>query len=76
MTLFILISDGFDKELFQKLKENNHFQVHPESKVNKEELMGLLHKVEGLVIRSATKVTEEILEHAPNLKYVIRAGAG
>tara|TARA_Y100001954_G_scaffold40471_1_gene40978 strand:- start:582 stop:1529 length:948 start_codon:yes stop_codon:yes gene_type:complete len=76
MTPFILISDGFDKELFQKLKENNHFQVHPESKVNKEELMGLLHKVEGLVIRSATKVTEEILEHAPNLKYVIRAGAG
>ena len=38
--------------------------------------MGLLPKVEGLVIRSATKVTAEVLEHAPNLKYVIRAGAG
>jgi len=76
MTPFILISDGFDKDLFKKLRDNENFQVHPKSKVSESELKELLPKVEGLVIRSATKVTPEILELAPKLKYVIRAGAG
>lgn len=76
MTPFILISDGFDKNLFEKLRNNEKFQVHPKSKVSQDELKTLLPKVEGLVIRSATKVTPEILEKAPQLKYIIRAGAG
>jgi D-3-phosphoglycerate dehydrogenase len=76
MTPFILISDGFDKNLFEKLRNNEKFQVHPQSKVSENELKALLPKVEGLVIRSATKVTPEILEKAPQLKYIIRAGAG
>ena len=76
MAPFILVSDGFDKDLFKKLRENESFQVHPKSKVSEDELKELLPKIEGLVIRSATKVTPEILELAPKLKYVIRAGAG
>lgn len=76
MTPFILISDGFDKKLFEKLRNNQKFQVHPQSKVSDDELKTLLPKIEGLVIRSATKVTPEILEKASQLKYIIRAGAG
>ena len=48
MTPFILISDGFDKNLFQKLKENSNFQVHPESKVSREELWAYSQKLKDL----------------------------
>jgi len=35
-----------------------------------------LPRVNGLVIRSATTITADLLEKAPNLEYVIRAGEG
>ena len=76
MKPFIIIPDGFDKTLFNQFKQNTAFDVHPESKVDQEKLKELLPKAHGLVIRSATTVTPELLEHAPNLKLVIRAGEG
>ncbi|MBU0731054.1 MAG: phosphoglycerate dehydrogenase [Proteobacteria bacterium] len=41
-----------------------------------EELKKIIGAYDGLVIRSATKVTEEIIEAADNLKIVGRAGIG
>lgn len=41
-----------------------------------EELKKIIHNYDGLVIRSATKVTEEIIAAADNLKVVGRAGIG
>lgn len=76
MKPFILVSDGFDKNLFEQLKKNMELEVHPESKVSQDQLKSLLPKVHGLVIRSATTVTPDLLEMAPNLKLVIRAGEG
>lgn len=76
MKPFILVSDGFDKNLFEQLKKNSELEVHPESKVTQDQLKTLLPKVHALVIRSATTVTPDLLELAPNLKLVIRAGEG
>lgn len=76
MNPFIVVSDGFDKNLFSSLVENKNFTVHPEAKISQEKLTELLPKIEGLVIRSATTVNADLLEKAPNLKYVIRAGEG
>ena len=76
MKPFVVVSDGFDKELFEKFKKDDQFEVHPEPKISQEKLKELLPKVEGLVIRSATTVSEEFLKDAPKLKYVIRAGEG
>jgi D-3-phosphoglycerate dehydrogenase len=76
MKPFIVVSDGFDKKLFEHLKETNEFEVYPESKITQDTLTELLPKINGLVIRSATTVTTELLEKASNLKYVIRAGEG
>ncbi len=72
----IVIADGFDKNLFAKLLEMDQFNVHPEAKITQDKLKELLPNTEGLVIRSATTVTPDLLEMAPNLKYVIRAGEG
>jgi D-3-phosphoglycerate dehydrogenase len=76
MNPFIVVPDGFDKLLFEELKKIPTLNVHPTSKVSQEELKALLPKVEGLIIRSATTITKELLDLAPNLKIVIRAGEG
>ena len=73
---FIVTADGVDKNLFQQLSAIDEFEVHPESKVTQDNLKDLLPRIHGLVIRSATTVNEQLLENAPNLKYVIRAGEG
>jgi D-3-phosphoglycerate dehydrogenase len=73
---FIVFSDGSDKEVFDKISQNAQLEVHPKPKVTQDELKGLLSKVSGLVIRSATKVNKELIDAAPNLKYVVRAGEG
>tara|TARA_R110000868_G_scaffold220597_1_gene471925 strand:- start:591 stop:1538 length:948 start_codon:yes stop_codon:yes gene_type:complete len=76
MKPFIIVPDGFDKNLFKQLQSNSNLEVHPESKVDQTKLKELLPKASGLVIRSATTITPELLELAPNLKLVIRAGEG
>lgn len=76
MKPFIIVPDGFDKSLFEELKKISSLEVHPTSKVSQDELKALLPKVNGLIIRSATTITPELLELAPNLKIVIRAGEG
>jgi len=41
-----------------------------------EELKAIIGQYDGLAIRSSTKVTKELLEAAPNLKVIGRAGIG
>lgn len=76
MKPFIVVADGFDKNLFKHLREINEIEVYEKSKVTQDELKTLLPKVSGLIIRSATNVTKELVDQAPNLKYVVRAGEG
>jgi D-3-phosphoglycerate dehydrogenase len=73
---FIVVSDGFDSELFKELVACPQLEVHPQAKLTAEQLKELLPKVEGLIIRSATKVDANLLSAAPKLKLVIRAGEG
>ncbi|MBP5296137.1 MAG: hypothetical protein J6Y94_02260 [Bacteriovoracaceae bacterium] len=73
---FIVVSDGFDAQLFQELGSNPQLEVHPQAKLTPEQLKELLPRINGLIIRSATKVNADLLAKAPNLKLVIRAGEG
>lgn len=76
MKPFILVCDGMDQVVFNTLQAVDQFDVHPEPKNSQDAIMELLPKASALVIRSATTVTAELLEKAPNLKLVIRAGEG
>lgn len=76
MKPFILVCDGMDKEVFETLTSISEFDVHPEPKNSQDTINELLPKASALIIRSATTVTAETLEKAPNLKLVIRAGEG
>lgn len=75
-TPLIVVPDGMDKEIFDQLTTTEGLNVHPKSKMSQDELKELLPNVAGLVIRSATTVNKELIDLAPNLKYVVRAGEG
>ncbi|PKL34195.1 MAG: phosphoglycerate dehydrogenase, partial [Spirochaetae bacterium HGW-Spirochaetae-10] len=72
----ILISDKFDAEGVARLQKTDGFEVIYKGGHSKEELLADIGKAHGLIIRSATKVTPEVLEKAPNLKLIVRAGVG
>jgi D-3-phosphoglycerate dehydrogenase len=56
------------------LTEDDRFEILvPDGEEEMQEALGRAH---GLIVRSATKVTRELLEQAPNLKVVGRAGVG
>jgi D-3-phosphoglycerate dehydrogenase len=76
MRPFIVVPDGLDPVLFKQLQAEKGLEIHPKSKLTQDELKELLPRVNGLIIRSATTVNADILEKAPNLKLVIRAGEG
>ncbi len=76
MKPFIVVCDGMDPTVFSELQNIQDLEVHPQAKVTPEELSKLLPKASGLIIRSATQINRELLEKAPLLEYVIRAGEG
>jgi len=71
---FIVFADGCDKEVFDTFSTHSELEVYSKPKVSQDELKTLLPKVSGLVIRSATQIDKALIDSAPNLKYVVRAG--
>lgn len=55
---------------------NAGIEVDVKPGLSPDELAEIIDQYDGLAIRSATKVTAELLEKAPNLKVVGRAGIG
>ncbi len=72
----ILVSDPLSEEGIEMLKSIDGVQVDTKSKLKPEELLAIIGEYEGLVIRSGTQVTKEVLAKAKKLKVIGRAGAG
>jgi D-3-phosphoglycerate dehydrogenase len=71
----VLISDKMDPNAERILRERG-CDVDVITGKTPEELKAIIGQYDGLAIRSATKVTKEILDAATNLKVVGRAGIG
>ncbi|MEN8139754.1 MAG: phosphoglycerate dehydrogenase [Thermodesulfobacteriota bacterium] len=71
----VLISDNLDA-VGEKILKDAGFEVDVNTGLAPEELAKIIGDYDGLVIRSATKVTEDIIAAADNLKVVGRAGIG
>lgn len=71
----ILISDKLQEEGIQIFEENG-FEVDKKFSITNDELKEQIKKYDGIVVRSRTKLTEEVLNHANNLKVIGRAGVG
>uniref|UniRef100_A0A0E9WPG4 D-isomer specific 2-hydroxyacid dehydrogenase catalytic domain-containing protein n=1 Tax=Anguilla anguilla TaxID=7936 RepID=A0A0E9WPG4_ANGAN len=71
----ILITESVDP-CCTKILQDNGIQVAEKKTMTKDELIAEIKDYDGLVIRSATKITEEIINAAVNLKIIGRAGTG
>ena len=71
----VLVSDNISPKGVEILKKSG-LEVDVKTGMKPEELKECIGAYSGLVIRSATKVTAEIIEAAKNLKVIGRAGSG
>jgi D-3-phosphoglycerate dehydrogenase len=71
----VLISDALSPRAVEIFKERG-VEVDLKVGLKPDELKVIIGQYDGLAIRSATKVTKDLLAHATNLKVVGRAGIG
>ncbi|CAB1346646.1 unnamed protein product [Coregonus sp. 'balchen'] len=71
----ILISEIVDP-CCKKILQENGIQVTEKQNMSKDDLIAEIKEYDGLVVRSATKVTADVINAAGNLKIVGRAGTG
>ncbi|MFQ5864268.1 MAG: hydroxyacid dehydrogenase [bacterium] len=71
----ILISDPIADVCISTLKDRG-FEVDHRPGLSLAELCEEIQTCRGLIVRSGTKVTAEVIEHADNLKVIGRAGVG
>jgi len=71
----VLISDLMS-DVAQKILEKNNILVDVKTGLSEEEIIKIIPDYDGMIVRSATKVTKNIISAAKNLKAIGRAGAG
>ena len=71
----VLISDALSN-LANEIFEKNNIEVDTITDLSPEGLKKIIENYDGLVVRSATKATDEIISAAKKLKIIGRAGAG
>jgi D-3-phosphoglycerate dehydrogenase len=73
----VLVSDKLSESAVQIFRDAGiDVDFQPELGKDKAKLAEVIGQYDGLAIRSATKVTEKILDAATNLKVIARAGIG
>jgi D-3-phosphoglycerate dehydrogenase / 2-oxoglutarate reductase len=72
----VLVSDTLSPEGIEIFKNAAGIEVDVITNLTPDELKGIIKDYDGLAIRSATKVTREIIEKAERLKVIGRAGIG
>lgn len=72
----ILVSDNLSNLGVELLEKESGIEVDVKTGMAKEELIQTIPGYDGLIVRSATKVTPDVIEAATNLKVIGRAGVG
>ncbi len=72
----VLVSDNLDKTGIRMIEEEEGIEADVNTGLSPEDLKQIIGNYEALIIRSATKVTDEILQQAKRLKVIGRAGIG
>lgn len=76
MPFKVLISDSLSKEAVDILEKEKDFKVDVLTKLTPEELKKAIKDYDALLVRSATKVTKDLIGAAAKLKIIGRAGVG
>ena len=72
----VLVADNLSSVGVNILNKESGIEVDIKVGLAKEELIKIIPPYEGLIVRSATKVTLDVIEAAKNLKIIGRAGIG
>lgn len=72
----LLVSDPLSEEGLNILKAVKEFQVDVKTDLKPETLKEIIGEYDALLVRSATKVTREVIAAAKSLKVIGRAGVG
>jgi len=72
----ILVADPLSEDGLNLLKENTDLEIIDGTGLSPGDLQAALSDVDGLIVRSKTKVTKDLIKSAPKLRVVGRAGAG
>jgi D-3-phosphoglycerate dehydrogenase len=72
----VLLSDALGPEGLARLREQPDLDIEARPGLSPEELCRTIPDFHALIVRSGTKVTADVLEHAPNLRVIGRAGIG
>jgi len=72
----VLVTDKLSPRAVQILQQTEGLEVEVRNKLTPQELLQIIGDFHALLIRSATKVTEEVLEAGKMLKVIGRAGVG
>lgn len=71
----ILICDKTEPEYIEQMRAAG-LTVDVRDDITQEELMTVLPNYDGMVVRSRTKVRKDLIDACPNLKVIVRGGAG
>jgi len=74
--LKVLIADKLSEDGIQLLKAEEGLSVDVKTGLSSQELAAMIEPYEGLVVRSSTKVTAEVIARANRLRVIGRAGVG
>ncbi|MBI4597561.1 MAG: phosphoglycerate dehydrogenase [Candidatus Omnitrophica bacterium] len=72
----VLIADHLSEDGIKILKSEKGLAVDIKTGLSPKDLAEIIEPYDGLVVRSATKVTAEVIAKAKNLKVIGRAGVG
>ncbi len=72
----VLITDNLSPAGLKILEDTPGIEVDVRSGLSPEEVREALHEADGIIIRSATKLTPELLKDQQRLKVIVRAGVG
>ena len=72
----VLISDKLAPEAVERLAAAEGIEVDNSPGLAPEELKARLAEADGIIIRSGTRLTAEVLEAAERLRVIVRAGVG
>ena len=72
----VLITDDVDSQGVQVLRGDSRIIVDERPTMPADKILGIIGEYDGVIGRSATKISRELLEAGKNLKVVGRAGVG
>ncbi|MFO0908340.1 MAG: phosphoglycerate dehydrogenase [Isosphaeraceae bacterium] len=76
MAYRVLVTDKLAEEGLELLKAEPGLEVVVNTKLDPQALRQALTEADGIVIRSGTQLTAEVLRDQPRLKVIVRAGVG